>query len=135
MGADDPFVNKPARPASPSIPKKEKSDYRSQPCYRYELVGCHRNVLYIGITNDPVRRLKEHEREGRGIIGKYSCPACKIFPNFIYFPSPRDVCESLEKEIIQIERPIFNTAHNPDYPNPALAKRERWRSENCGQCQ
>ena len=33
--------------------------------YRYQLKDGHR-IVYIGITNDPDRRLDEHEAEGKG---------------------------------------------------------------------
>jgi putative endonuclease len=49
----------------------------------YILANTRRTVLYIGVTNDLVRRIWEHRNgEGRGFAAKYHCSRLVLYEVF-----------------------------------------------------
>lgn len=56
--------------------------------YVYILTNYNKTVLYTGITNDLVRRLKEHEIDAKGaqksFVGKYKCIYLVYWQRFKY---------------------------------------------------
>jgi len=56
--------------------------------YVYILTNIHRQVLYIGVTNDLARRIFEHEEDGKGskktYVGKYNCTKLLYWESYQY---------------------------------------------------
>src|SRR5260221_7325250 len=54
--------------------------------YVYILTNIHRQVLYIGVTNDIARRISEHEEDAKGLkktfAGKYNCIYLLYYENY-----------------------------------------------------
>jgi putative endonuclease len=75
----------------------------------------HKNVLYIGVTNDLERRVYEHESgEVKGFTKKYNC---HFFVYYEYFANIEYAIER-EKEIKKWRRDkkdILISAFNPDW--------------------
>ena len=64
--------------------------------YLYIITNKHNTVLYVGITNDVMRRMYEHKKKlVKGFSSKYNCS------KLVYFESSQDV-----KSIIQREKEI-----------------------------
>jgi putative endonuclease len=81
----------------------------------YCLTNKHRNVLYIGMTNDLVRRVYEHKmKQVPGFTKKYNVS------RLVYFEETPDVVAAIarEKEIKKWRREKKNvlvTAANPEW--------------------
>ncbi len=64
--------------------------------YVYITTNPKRTVLYIGMTNDLVRRMAEHlennEEHKSSFAGKYFCY------NLIYYEQYKDVCAAIARE-------------------------------------
>ena len=64
--------------------------------YTYVLTNQFKNVLYIGVTNDLVRRLQEHIKESqtfkKTFTGKYNCI------HLIYYEQFRQPREAIARE-------------------------------------
>ena len=61
--------------------------------YTYIMSSPNDTTLYIGVTNDLERRVKEHKRgEIPGFTEKYNC--CKL----VYFEEYSDVDQAIERE-------------------------------------
>ena len=58
--------------------------------YIYFMTNQHNNVLYVGVTNNLVRRIAEHKAKiNQGFTRKYNCD------KFVYY----EIVESIEKAI------------------------------------
>src|ERR1700679_1915367 len=59
--------------------------------YVYILTNKHRQVLYIGVTNDVARRIFEHEEDAKGprksFAGKYNCVFLLYWESYQYVNS------------------------------------------------
>ena len=62
--------------------------------YVYMLTNNHKNLLYVGITNDLVRRIYEHKHH----IDKGSYTDRYNIENLIYYESTSDVKAAIERE-------------------------------------
>ena len=62
--------------------------------YVYMLTNNHKNLLYVGITNDLVRRIYEHKHH----LDKGSYTDRYNIENLIYYESTSDVKEAIERE-------------------------------------
>ena len=87
----------------------------------YILGNYHRNVLYVGITNDLYRRFKEH-RDGvvDGFTKKYHCHALLYYEEFQYV----EEAIAREKELKAFRREkkdIVIKRQNPDLKDLAIA--------------
>lgn len=61
-------------------------------------------VVYIGQSRDFGNRISSHYREG-----------IKQFSHVMAFLVPQDQIDYIEKSLIEVYRPKYNAAHNPDY--------------------
>jgi putative endonuclease len=60
--------------------------------YVYFLTNVNKKTLYIGVTNDLERRLKEHNMEPKGFVKKYNC-------NYlIYFEHFSNIVQAIDRE-------------------------------------
>lgn len=61
--------------------------------YYVYIMGSHSGTLYIGVTNDLVRRVQEH-KEGltKGFTNKYKCN------QLLYFEEGNDVNDAINRE-------------------------------------
>ena len=62
--------------------------------YVYILTNSHRNVLYIGITNDLPRRIYEHKHH----LDRTSFTARYNVDELVYYESTTDVYAAIERE-------------------------------------
>ena len=62
--------------------------------YVYILTNNHKNLLYVGITNDLVRRVYEHKHH----LDKGSYTDKYNIENLIYYESTSDVKAAIERE-------------------------------------
>ena len=62
--------------------------------YVYILTNNHKNLLYVGITNDLVRRVYEHKHH----LDKGSYTDQYNIENLIYYESTSDVKAAIERE-------------------------------------
>ena len=62
--------------------------------YVYILTNAHRTVLYVGVTNDLVRRVYEH----RNHMDRGSFTAQYNIENLVYFEVTSDVEAAIERE-------------------------------------
>ncbi|MBQ1196319.1 MAG: GIY-YIG nuclease family protein [Clostridia bacterium] len=61
--------------------------------YVYILTNFHRTVLYIGITNDLIRRVKEHQaKKNEGFTSDYNVDI------LVYFEKYQDVNNAIKRE-------------------------------------
>lgn len=93
-----------------------------QDTYVYNLVY-GKTIVYIGITNDPVRRLEEHKGDG------------KVFTNMIILNKramKKENAERIERRLLREFRtkynqlPKYNVSHNGQYiygPRKAVQKK------------
>ncbi len=67
-----------------------------QKSYVYITTNPNKSVLYIGVTNDIVRRMNEHETDAKTIkssfAGKYNCY------NLVYFEEFIDINQAIKRE-------------------------------------
>lgn len=76
-----------------------------QRCYRMR--DGNGNYLYVGITNNPASRLKLHER---------TSPWLTHVARIEWGPElPEETARREERVVIELTRPLFNRAGNPDY--------------------
>ena len=67
---------------------KESRNY-----YIYFMTNTSRTVLYVGITNDLKRRIKEHkEKKIKGFTSKYNCT------KLVYYEHSEYIINTLERE-------------------------------------
>ncbi len=93
-----------------------------QDTYVYNLVYC-KTIVYIGITNDPKRRLEEHKGDG------------KVFTNMIILNKramKKENAERIERRLLREFRnkydrlPKYNVSHNGQYiygPSKAIQRK------------
>ena len=62
--------------------------------YVYILTNNHKNLLYVGITNDLIRRIYEHKHH----LDKGSYTDQYNIENLIYYESTSDVKAAIERE-------------------------------------
>ena len=62
--------------------------------YIYIMTNNHKNVLYIGVTNDLIRRVYEHKNHlsKDSFTDKYNCGTC------IYYEKYNDINQAIERE-------------------------------------
>jgi putative endonuclease len=74
------------RSGIPESPLKKTKDYKMKTYYVYMMANNYNNVLYIGITNDLVRRVYEHKNDIiKGFTNKYKCH------KLVWFTSTHDI--------------------------------------------
>lgn len=73
----------------------------------YRFFDSYNNLLYIGISKAFGNRFNQHAHMAEWFSKAHSV-------TIEHYPDRKSV-ESAEKRAIQIERPIHNKAHNPDY--------------------
>lgn len=91
----------------------------SAPCYLYRLYNRADQLLYVGITNDPQRRLREHSRT------KPWWPQVDLRTVLIYqYDCREDACD-LEALAIETERPLYNVVHSGGAVRPLSHRRQK----------
>lgn len=76
-----------------------------EPHALYRFYGAGGTLLYIGITNEIPRRLKDHSRDKPWWLGVTSIKV-------EHYPNRQSVLEA-ERRAIIAERPLYNDQHNP----------------------
>lgn len=71
-----------------------KDRYNARTYSVYILTNTRRGSLYIGVTNNLVRRLNEHRMK----VNKTSYSACKNTYRLVYYEESRYVLNALERE-------------------------------------
>ena len=60
--------------------------------YVYILTNFKKTTLYVGVTNDLERRLKEHTLLSKGFVKKYNCHY------LIYFEHYSNIVQAIDRE-------------------------------------
>jgi RHS repeat-associated protein len=130
IGDVDPEgLQRAGRQRQPSGAGKAGSQRRLAPCWLYNILDCDGVVVYIGITNDPSRRQREHE--ARGKIKQYQCTACPFTFVEIRKFNTRAQCEAAEDLEIMRAMPIFNIRNNPLSNYWRQQQIKTWQAEKC----
>ncbi|MBS1625908.1 MAG: GIY-YIG nuclease family protein [Bacteroidetes bacterium] len=83
--------------------------------YVYILTNRHKEVLYIGVTNDLIRRHYEHQNgEGSTYTKKYKCHYLVYYERFQFV----DMAIAREKELkgwSRKKKDLLISAQNPDW--------------------
>lgn len=83
--------------------------------YVYIMTNAHKNVVYVGVTNNLARRVWEHEKgTNKGFTQKYNCKY------LVFFEQYDDVIQAIhrEKEIKKWSRKkkdLLISKFNPDW--------------------
>ena len=81
----------------------------------YIMTNKHKNVLYVGVTNDLERRVYEHEKgEAKGFTKKYNCHYLVYYEYFTHI----EYAIEREKEIKKWRREkkdLLISSFNPDW--------------------
>lgn len=87
---------------------------RNHNYFVYIVTNTHKNVLYLGVTNDLERRVNEHEKgEYKGFTRKYNCRYLVYYEHFFNIKEAID----REKEIKRWRREKKNrliSSFNPE---------------------
>ncbi|MFT4660493.1 MAG: putative endonuclease [Patiriisocius sp.] len=82
--------------------------------YVYILTNKNKTVLYVGVTNNLKRRLKEHMQEPKGFVKKYNAQF------LLYFESIQGIRKAIDREKQikkwrRIKKEVLITSVNPNW--------------------
>ena len=60
--------------------------------FTYILASPNRSVIYVGVTNDLVRRVFEHNNNPKGFAGKWNCV------DLVYYEHFTDINQAIQRE-------------------------------------
>lgn len=87
------------------------------PHYVYELIDAAGNVFYIGVTNEPRRRFRDHAQRTHTDVGRRMARGrCRL--RILSIHDDREEAEAKETELIRQGRGLLNQVHTPGFGRP-----------------
>ncbi|MBP0635528.1 GIY-YIG nuclease family protein [Cupriavidus sp. AcVe19-6a] len=94
------------RPSAPVRIPIRKGNGQRGPCNLYRHFNAQDQLLYVGISNSAIARLKGHQRNGASHwVDEIAYMTVETFLT-------RDVALAMERTAIKRERPLYNIQHN-----------------------